>query len=153
MKRSWLLGAATVLAIQATWFGLVYFESRTDRFMAAILVMLFLAMNVAGVGACITAYMAPRRGFLLGLSMAPLTASLATLSNLLLAASDVHVDFAGFRGNVGLFGVSLAYGIFVSAVGGAIGSWMARKAAPATSVPVARGSPAIPGPAPPAGHI
>ena len=38
-----------------------------------------------------------------------------------------HVDFAGFRGNVGLFAVSLAYGLFVSAVGGGIGAWLARR--------------------------
>jgi hypothetical protein len=46
------------------------------------------------------------------------------------------VDFAGFRGNVGLFAVSLAYGIFVSAVGAGMGAWLAsRRVLAAPSVP------------------
>ena len=126
MRKSWAYGAAAVILVHAAWFGLIFLESRADWFMAAILVMLFVAMNVAGLGAFITAMTAPRHGFLLGLSLAPLSALLATASNALLQAVGTHVDFAGFRGGLGLFAVSLAYGIFVSAIGGAIGLWMRR---------------------------
>lgn len=157
MQKSWAYGAAAVLAVHAAWFGLIFLESRADWFMAAILVMLFVAMNVAGLGAFITAMTAPRSGFLLGLTLAPLSALLATLSNGLLQAAGTHVDLAGFRGGIGLFAVSLAYGIFVSAVGGAIGLWMRRRngepapaAAPPTEV-AARVEPFISDPAlPPA---
>jgi hypothetical protein len=80
---------------------------------------------------------APRHGFLLGLSMAPLSALLAALSNGLLQAAGTHVDFAEFRGGIGLFAVSLAYGLFVAATGGAIGLWMKRRngAVPAVAEP------------------
>ncbi len=127
MQKSWAYGAIAVLGVHAAWFGLIFLESRADWFMAAILVMLFVAMNVAGLGAFITAMTAPRHGFLLGLSMAPLSALLAAASNGLLQAAGTHVDFAGFRGGIGLFAVSLAYGLFASAVGGAIGLWMKRR--------------------------
>jgi hypothetical protein len=109
--------------------------------MAAVVAMSLVTMNVAGLGAFITALTAPRRGFLLGLTLAPLSALLGTASNLLFAANGNRVDLSGFYDNFGLFTVSLAYGIFVSAVGGGIGRWMARKPAP---------TPAL---APPAGHI
>ena len=145
MRKSWAYGAGTVLAVHAAWFGLIFLESRADWFMAAILVMLFAAMNVAGLGAFITAMTAPRRGFLLGLTMAPWSALLATASNGLLQAAGTHVDFAEFRGAAGLFAVSLAYGIFVSAVGGAIGLWMKRRnGEPAERVEPFISDPALP---------
>jgi hypothetical protein len=167
MKRGWAFGAGAVLAVHATWFGLIFLESRADWFMAAIVVMLFVVMNAAGLGAFITAMTAPRRGFLLGLTHAPLTACLALASNLLLAATGTQVDFSGFRGNLGLFAISLAYGLFVCVIGGAIGLWMRRRngsafrnGAPVPEVPARLQEPFIsdpaapaPGPAPPAGHI
>jgi hypothetical protein len=173
MSKSWAYGACTVLGVHALWFGLIFLESRADWFMAGIVAMSFVTMNVAGLGAFITAMTAPRRGFLLGLTMAPLSALLGTGSNLLFAAGGNRVDFSGFYDNFGLFTVSLAYGIFVCAVGGGIGLWMAqdndnrdgRAAAvpakpdasqplepfipdPGTSLP-----PASRGLSPPAGHI
>jgi hypothetical protein len=173
MSKSWAYGAGAVLGVHALWFGLIFLESRADWFMAAIVVMSFVTMNVAGLGAFITAMTAPRRGFLLGLTMAPLSALLGTASNLLFAASGNRVDFSGFYDNFGLFTVSLAYGVFVCAVGGGIGRWMARSnhngngraaAVPAKteasqplepfiSDPGASLPPAAPGLGPPAGHI
>ena len=63
MRKSWAYGAAVVVLIHAAWIGLIFLESRADWFMAAIVVMLFVATNVAGLGAFITAMTAPRRGF------------------------------------------------------------------------------------------
>jgi hypothetical protein len=134
MGKSWAYGACTVLGVHALWFGLIFLESRADWFMAAIVAMSLVAMNVAGLGAFITAMTAPRRGFLLGLTMAPLSAVLSLASNLLFAASGNRVDFSGFYDNFGLFTVSLAYGFFVSAVGGGIGRWMARNSGRAAAV-------------------
>jgi len=169
MSKSWAYGACTVLGVHALWFGLLFLESRADWFMAAIVAMSFITMNVAGLGAFITAIAAPRRGFLLGLSMAPLSACLSMAANLLFAATGNRVDLSGFYDNFGLFTVSLAYGIFVSAVGGGIGRWMARgngRAAagpaktetsqslePFISDPGTSSPPAPPELSPPAGHI
>lgn len=165
MRKSWACGAAVVVLVHAAWLGLIFLESRADWFMAAIVVMLFVAMNVAGLGAFITAMTAPRRGFLLGLSMAPLSAALTVGSNLTFAALGNRVDLSGFYDNLGLLTVSLGYGAFVAAVGGAIGSWMKRRQdndrlpaimeppaiAPATRVePFISEPPAV---LPPAGHI
>jgi hypothetical protein len=127
MSKSWAYGAATVALIHAAWFGLIFLGSRADWFMAPILVMEVVVLNVAGLGAFVTAMTAERHGFALGLSMAPLNAFLAVASNLLFAAMGIRVDLSGFYGNLGLFTILLAYGIFVSAIGGGIGLWMKRR--------------------------
>ena len=127
MKKSWAYGAAAVVLIHGAWFALILLESRADWFMAAIVVMLFVAMNVAGLGAFITAMTAPRREFLLGLTMAPLSAALTVGSNLAFSATGNRVDLSGFYDNFGLLTVSLGYGAFVAGVGGAIGLWMKRR--------------------------
>jgi len=127
MRKSWGYGAAAVVLIHTAWFGLIFLESRADWFMAAIVVMSLVTMNVAGLGAFITALAAPRRGFLLGLSMAPLSAALTVASNLAFMATGNRVDLSGFYDNWGLLTVSLGYGAFVAAVGGAIGLWMKRR--------------------------
>jgi len=127
MRKSWGYGAAAVVLIHTAWFGLIFLESRADWFMAAIVVMLFAATNVAGLGAFITAMTAPRHGFLLGLTMAPLSAALTVASNLAFMATGNRVDLSGFYDNWGLLTVSLGYGAFVAAVGGAIGLWMKRR--------------------------
>ena len=127
MRKSWAWGAATVFGVHVLWFALILAQARADWFMGGIVVMLFVTMNIAGLGAFMTSYRAPHHRFVLGLTMAPLTAVLSTGLNLLLEATGTHVDFAGVRGSVGLFAVSLAYGIFVSAVGGAIGTALARR--------------------------
>ncbi len=127
MSKSWAYGACTVLGVHALWFGLIFLESRADWIMGPIVMMSFVTMNVAGLGAFITAMAAPRRGFLLSLGMAPLSAGLSVAANLLFAATGNRVDLSGFYDNFGLFTVSLGYGIFVSAVGGGMGRWLARK--------------------------
>src|SRR4051812_8562175 len=108
MTRSWGCGAALVLGTQLLWFALVFTEARVDWVMPAIIVLFFVAMNIAGLAAFVTAWRAPRHGLPLALTMAPLTALLATLFNILLDACGTHVNFSGFRGNLGLFAISLA---------------------------------------------
>jgi hypothetical protein len=129
MTKSWVYGAALVLGVHLLWFVLIYTQAHADWVMPAIIVMFFVVMNIACLGAFVTARYARRHGFAWALSMAPFTALLATLSNLLLQIAGTHVDFSGYRGNLGLFAVSLAYGVFVSAVGGGIGIWAARRRA------------------------
>jgi len=135
MTKSWAYGAALVLGMHLLWFALIFTEAHADWVMPAIIMLFFATMNIAGLAAFVTAWRAPRHPLLLALSMAPLTAVLATLFNLLLDAAGTHVDFSGFRGNAGLFGISLAYGIFVSLVGAGIGIWLARRQARATATP------------------
>src|SRR4249919_1770668 len=93
------------------WLILIYTGAHSAWFMPAIIVMFFVVMNVAGLAAFVTALRVPQQRLWLALGMAPLSALLATASNLLLELSGMRVDFSGFRGNVGLFAVSLAYGI------------------------------------------
>lgn len=127
MTRSWVYGAATVLFVHILWIALILTQAHADWVMGGIIVMLFVTMNIAGLGAFITSLLAPRHRFLLGLSMAPLADLFAATGNLLLEAAGTHVDFSGFRGNAGLFTVSLGYGLFVSAIGGAFGTWRGRR--------------------------
>ena len=125
-----------VFLAHLTWFGLLVVEARVDFLMPAIVVMLLVIMNVAGLGAFITALRAPAHRLLLGLTMAPLSAALGTLSNLLFGRVGVRVDFSGFYNDAGLFSMLLAYSAFVAAVGGGIGIWLARRRA-AANPPVA----------------
>ena len=134
MSQCWAYGAGTVLGVHLLWFVLIFLEAQADWLMTPIIVMSFVTMNVAGVGAFITALCAPRRAMWLAMTMAPFTAALTVASNSMLAVVGTKVDFAGFHGTVGLFAVSLAYGIFVSAVGGAIGTWLARRRVPLTVI-------------------
>ncbi len=127
MTKSWAYGAATVLAAHLLWLALVFTQSYGDWVMPAIVVMLFVVINIAGIAAFITALKAPRDPLLLSLSMAPLSAALVTLGNELLVATGTRLDFAGSRGTLGLFTVAFIYGVFVAAIGGLIGVWMARR--------------------------
>ena len=127
MSRAWREGAAVVVLAHLSWFGLIVLGSHSGWFMGAIVVMFFLVMNIAGLAAFVTALRSPDRQWMRAMSMAPLTALLATLSNFLFEAIGVPVDFSGFHGTAGLFAVSLAYGIFVSAVGAGIGIWVSRR--------------------------
>jgi hypothetical protein len=137
LRKSWVWGAATVILVHVVWFALILTGAHADWVMGGIIVMFFVTMNIAGLGAFITSYTAPRHPLLLGLTMAPLTAVLATVSNLLLELTGTHVNFAGFRGNVGLLAVSLAYGIFVR------GGWRPRCVAGAKAHPARATAPAV----------
>jgi len=153
MTKSWVYGAAVVLATHLLWFALICTESHADVVMPAIIVMFFVVMNIAGLGAFITALRGPRHGLALALSMAPLSALLATLFNVLLGSAGTHVDFSGFHGNAGLFAVTLAYGIFVSLVGGGIGLWAARRRAAAAVVVATESTTPVTPPTDPAAPI
>jgi hypothetical protein len=127
MTKSWAYGAATVLVAHLLWLALVLTQSYADRVMPAIVVMLFVIINIAGIAAFITALKAPRDRLPLALTMAPLSAGTAALGNELLVAAGTRLDFSGSRSTFGLFGVALIYGLFVSAIGGLIGVWMAQR--------------------------
>jgi hypothetical protein len=149
MTKSWAYGAATVLGAHLLWLALVLTQSYADWVMPAIVVMLFVVINIAGIAAFITALKAPRDGLLLALTMAPLSAGVAALGNELLVATGTRLDFSGSRSTFGLFAIALIYGLFVSAIGGLIGVWMARRriadaamAAPAAAAPPEPASPA-----------
>ena len=129
MSKSWIRGAATVFLAHVVWFALILTQAHADRVMPAIVVMLFVIINIAGIAAFITALEAPREPILLALSMAPLAAVLATAGNLLLLASGTHLNFTGARGSLDLFFVALVYGLFVSSIGASLGAWLAKRRA------------------------
>jgi len=144
MKNGWKYGAGMVASAHLLWLALIYTGAHSAWFMPAIVVMFFIVMNVAGLAAFVTALWVPHRRLWLALSMAPLSALLATASNLLLESAGTHVDFSGFRGNVGLFSVSLAYGIFVSAVGAGIAIWIRNRASPGVAAATVLDQAALP---------
>jgi hypothetical protein len=147
---SWVFGALAVVLAHLLWVGLVLGQAQAGWLMGAIIAMFFVTLNSAGLGAFVTARLAPDHGFLLGLGHAPLAAALAVGANLAVRLAGVRIDLAGFRGMAGLFAVTLAYGIFASTVGGLIGWWTRRQPAgeaapvrrdPFISDPIAGGGP------------
>jgi hypothetical protein len=139
MKRAWFSGALAVFAAHLALFGLIVAAARVDALMPAVVVALLVVMNVAGLGACITAWRAPHWRLPLALTMAPLTAALGTWSNELLGLFGVRADLSGFYNDAGLFTMLLMYGVFVSCVGAGIGLWIGPRRetaiAPATALP------------------
>src|SRR5262245_42481100 len=103
MAKSWAYGAATVVIAHVLWLALVLTQGYIGWVMPAVSVMLFIVVNSAGIGAFITALRAPHDALPLALSMAPLTAALATAGNQLLVSAGTNLDFAGTRGSLGLF--------------------------------------------------
>lgn len=148
MTKSWIYGAATVLAAQLLWLALILTQSYGDWVMPAIVMMLFVVINIAGIGAFVTALKAPRDPLLLALSMAPLSAGLVTLGNELLVVTGTRLDFAGSRGSLGLFTVAFIYGMFVAVIGGLIGVWMAKRRIADAGMAAAAAAAARPAPAP-----
>jgi amino acid transporter len=127
MKRAWFSGALAVFCAHFTLFWLIVGEARVNWLMPAIVVMLLVVMNIAGLGAFVTARQAPKFRLPLAMTMAPLTAVLGTLSNLLFGFFGVRADLSGFYNDAGLFSMSFTYGIVVSIVGGGIGMWIGRR--------------------------
>jgi hypothetical protein len=155
MPRGWAYGASVVAGVHVLWLVLIYSGARADWFMPAIIVMFFVTLNIAGLGSFITAYLAHERWLLRSLSMAPLAAALATMSNAILELRGTHLDFSGYRGNLGLFSISLAYGLFVAVVGAGNGRGMRKRRAappaPITALPDSPPDPPPPRQEPPAG--
>jgi len=149
MQRSWVYGAATVFLSHFAWVALVVSQAHAEWLMGPIIVMSFVTSNSAGLGAFVTALKAPDRGFLLGLGMAPLAAVMAVVSNLAVRLAGVHIDLSGFRGILGLFGVTLGYGLFVAVIGGAIGTWGRRRALKESQVIATAPSEPVPAATPP----
>ena len=136
MIRAWISGILAVFLAHLAWFGVIVAEAHVDAFMPLVVVLLLVVLNIAGVAAFVIARRVPKLGLLLALTMAPLTAALGTASNLLFGLAGIRVDISGFYNNAGLFVSLLLYGAFVSAVGGAIGTWVGRKTAEAALAPV-----------------
>jgi len=145
MPKSWAYGALVVFLAHLLWVGLVLGQAHAEWLMGPIIVMSFVTSNSAGLGAFVIGLKVPRHGFLWGLGMAPLAAVLAVVSNLAMRLAGVHIDLSGFRGMLGLFGVTLGYGLFVAVIGGAIGVWGRRRAL--RDAQVAAATPVVPEPA------
>ena len=136
MKRAWFSGALAVFLAHFALFWLMVAQARIDWLMPAIVVMLLVVMNIAGLGAFITARLAPAYRLPLALTMAPLTAVLGTSTNLLLGIFGVRADLSGFYNDAGLFTMLLLYGSLVCVVGGGTGMWIVERREEA-SVPIA----------------
>jgi hypothetical protein len=152
MAKSWFYGAATLVLAHALWLSLILTQAHFDWVMPAIVVMLFVMINIAGIAAFITALKAPRDPLLLALSMAPLAALLAIAGNQLLILAGTTLDFAGALGSDGLFAVAFGYGIFVAVIGGVLGGWLAKRRVAEATIAVPEPAPVVQpaGPAEPA---
>ena len=138
MKRAWFSGALAVFLAHFALFWLMVAESWVDGLMPAIVLTMLVVTNVAGLGAFITARLAPSYRLPLALTMAPLTAVLGTLSNLLFGFFGVRADLSGFYNDAGLFTMLLLYGILAAIVGGGLGMWIGgRRDDEEVSLPVA----------------
>jgi hypothetical protein len=127
MKRAWFSGALAVFCAHFALFWLIVGEAWVSWLMPAIVVMLLVVMNIAGLGAFVTARLAPKFRLPLAMTMALLSAVLGTLSNRLFGYFGVRADLSGFYNDAGLFTMLFMYGIFVSIAGGGLGMWIGRR--------------------------
>jgi hypothetical protein len=115
MLRAWLLGVAVIAIVDALW--LVCLQTRV--FSPFLLFLVQLAPLLAGF---LSAFLSPTSKLLVGASTALPAAVSATLFNSVHQMLGGASDFAGTKGGVILFGVSLVYAIAVCALG-AIAGW------------------------------
>jgi len=70
--KSWLIGGAIVLAVNFIYFASIFAAVRFSHSIPIIFLMLLLWLSPV-IAAFVTAYLAPRKKILLGMSMAPLS--------------------------------------------------------------------------------
>jgi hypothetical protein len=140
MKKAWFSGALAVVLTHLVLFGLIVAATRLDGLMPLIVQMLLVQLSVAGLGAFIIARRSPGWRLPLALTMAPLSAALGTVSNLLLALFAIRVDLSGFYNDAGLFLVLLGFEAPAALLGGLLGLWRGKRRekddVPAAAAPI-----------------
>jgi len=118
MIRSWGIGfmILLILDMMVAVTTLINFHS---------LVLMLLLRISPFVASFVAAYLAPRKKFLLGMSLAIPTAILGLVVTIAYQLFGKAVDFAGFEGGLILLAVSLAYGFILCSLGGMAGYFMA----------------------------
>lgn len=120
LSRAWVYGFGVLIAAHALWFA--FLQAR--QFSEVALIVLWLSPAVASF---ITAYCAPRKKFLLGVSLAVPTAVLVGILNFMYASFGNAVDFSGASGSVLLSVITLLGAAVICAVGSVVGYLVTRK--------------------------
>lgn len=119
MLKAWTLGAGILFLGHVMWSMVL--NSHTYPELLALTLKL-----LPTVAAFATAYLAPRKKILLGISMALLGAVLTSAFNFIYEAFDLPVDFAGPRGAPYLFMIALASNAFLCTIGSVAGYFLTK---------------------------
>lgn len=113
-KKAWGQGALLMTIAYGVWRGLLALRMSVE-----ILMVLYWASPV--IAAFVTAYRAPRRKILLGISLAVVQATLASIDNIILILTTKYgTDFPGFTGTLVVFALSLFFTSLLCGAGAAL---------------------------------
>lgn len=118
--RAWSVGAGIITLVYAAWF----IALQASQYSEALVFLLWLSPLVA---ALVSAYFAPRRKVLLGMSMVLPTTILAVALNAIYQWLGNAVDFPGIRGGLILFTTTLVYSGILCGLGSMAGLVLAKK--------------------------
>ncbi len=118
--RAWSVGAGIITLVYAAWF----ISLQASQYSEALAFLLWLSPLVA---ALVSAYFAPRRKVLLGMSMVLPTTILAVALNAIYQWLGNAVDFPGIRGGLILFTTTLVYSGILCGLGSMAGLVLAKK--------------------------
>ena len=118
--RAWFTGAGILVLVYAAWF----IALQASQYSEALVVLLWLSPLVA---ALVTAYLAPRRKVMMGMSMVLPTTVLAVTLNFVYQWLGNAVDFPGARGGLILFSSTLVYSAILCGLGSIGGLVLAKK--------------------------
>ena len=118
--RIWFLGAGIIALVYALWFIALQVELYSE----ALVFLLWLSPLVA---AFVTAYFAPGRKVLMGMSMVLPTTILAVVLNFVYQWLGIAVDFSGLQGGVILFTTTLVYSGILCGIGSTVGLVLAKR--------------------------
>lgn len=119
MLRAFLLGVGLVVVC----FSVYAFLGESAR--ASDVVEVLVAITPGGA-AFATAWIAPRRKFLLGLTMVPMAALAAAIINGIDILLGGRTDFPGLRGELGIVEIFLLTSAIPSLVGSGVGWWLSK---------------------------
>ncbi|MGO9380137.1 MAG: hypothetical protein ACLPN1_13315 [Dissulfurispiraceae bacterium] len=118
MIRAWGIGFMILFIVDMMVVAATLMNFHPPALMLLLRISPFIASFV-------TAYLLPRKKFILGMSLAIPTAILSLVVTIVYQLLGRAVDFAGFEGGLILFAVSLAYGFILCSVGGVAGYFLA----------------------------
>jgi hypothetical protein len=118
--KAWSMGAGILILVYVAWF----ISLQSSQYSEALVFLLWSSPLVA---AFVSAYLAPRKKILLGMSMVLPTTTLAVTLNFVYQWLGNAVDFPGARGGLILFTTTLVYSGILCALGSMGGVVLAKK--------------------------
>jgi len=120
MLRAWFVGTGIIALVYAAWF----IALQASQYSEPLVFLLWLSPFVA---ALVSAYFAPRRKVLLGMSMVLPTTILAVVLNFVYQWLGNAVDFPGIRGGLILFATTFVYSGMLCGLGSFMGLGLAKR--------------------------